>query len=185
MKVTSWHGLVLATVALALIAGCTGGSAETPRSAPSSPAPLTYSAPPSTPSAEPTQGGLTPPASRVTSPAPAPRKPEAPRPVIGKVWTAPRLQCDTACTLTPAVGTVTLHAQASDATRVQFFLVPTGTDTWGSRESIGVDRSGKDGWSVRYTYADEPLWSHVVVVARGPGGTTEKLPFNLYHPDPR
>ena len=167
MKVTSWQGPVLATVALALLAGCTGGSAETPRSAPgsSAPTPPAHSAPP------------------VTSPPPAP--PEPRKPVIGNVWTTPRLQCQTACTLTPAVGTVTLHAQASDATRVQFFLVPTGTDTWGSRESIGVDRSGKDGWSVRYTYADEPLWSHVVVVARGPGGTTEKLAFNLYHPDPR
>jgi len=41
-----------------------------------------------------------------------------------------------------------------------------------------VDRSGKDGRSERYTYADESLWSHVVVEARGPGGTTEKLPFN-------
>jgi hypothetical protein len=65
--------------------------------------------------------------------------------------------------MTPPAGTVTLHAQVSDATRVQFFLVPTGTDTWGSRESIGVDRSGKDGWSARYTYTDEPPWSHVVV----------------------
>lgn len=107
------------------------------------------------------------------------------KPVIGEAWTTPRLQCQPVCTLTPPAGTITLHAQVSDATRVQFFLVPTGTDTWGSRKSIGVDRSGSDGWSVQYTYADEPLWSHVVVTARGPGGTTEKLPFNLYHPDPR
>ena len=105
--------------------------------------------------------------------------------MIGRVWTTPSLQCDAACTLTPPVGTVTFHAQVSDATRVRFFLVPTGTDTWENRESIGLDRSGDDGWSVRYTYADEPLWSHVLVMADGPGGTTEKLPFNLYHPDPR
>jgi hypothetical protein len=174
MKVTSWHGLVLATGALALLAGCTGGSADTPRSAPGS-----------SPSAEPTHDGLMPPPSPVTGPPLTPRTPVARKPVIGTVWTAPRLDCQTACTLTPPAGTVTLHAQVSDATRVQFFLVPTGTGTWGSRESIGVDRSGEDGWSVRYTYADEPLWSHVVVVAHGPGGTSEKLPFNLYHPDPR
>ena len=105
--------------------------------------------------------------------------------MIGKVWTTPKLQCAVACTLTPRVGTVTFHAQVSDATRVRFFLVPTGTDTWGSRKSIGVDSSREDGWSVGYTYADEPLWPHVLVLAHGPGGTTEKLPFNLYHPDPR
>jgi hypothetical protein len=184
MKVTSWQGLVLATAAVALLAGCTGGGAETPRSAPGSSAPTSHSAP----SAEPTSGGLTPPASRVTSPPPAPPAPPKPvtrKPVIGEVWTTPRLQCESMCTLTPPAGTITFHAQVSDATRVQFFLVPTGTETWDLRRSIGVDRSGRDGWSARYTYADEPLWTHLVVVARGPGGTTEKLPFNVYHPDPR
>jgi hypothetical protein len=187
MKVTSWQGLALATVALGLLAGCTGGGAETPRSAPgsSAPTPPAHSAPPSTPSAEPTHDGSMPPTSRVTSPPLTLPKPVVRKPVIGKVWTTPRLECQTVCTLTPPAGTITLHAQISYATRVQFFLVPTGTGTWGSRESIGVDRSGKDGWSVRYTYADEPLWSHLVVVASGPGGTSEKLPFNLYHPDPR
>lgn len=107
------------------------------------------------------------------------------KPVISDVWTTPKLPCDVACTLTPRAGTVTFHARVSDATRVQFYLVPTGTGTWDNRKSIGVDRSGEDGWSVRYTYADEPLWSHLLVVAHGPAGTTEKLPFNLYHPDPR
>ena len=180
MKVTSWQGLVVATAALALLAGCTGGSTEAPRSAPTPPA---HSALPSMPSAEPTQGGWTPPAS--PDPTPPPPKPLARKPVIGKVWSTPRLPCDAACTLTPPAGTVTFHAQVSDATRVRFYLVPTGTDTWDNRKSIGVDSSGEDGWSVRYTYADEPLWSHLLVVAHGPGGRTEKLPFNLYHPDPR
>ena len=169
MKVTWWQGLLVGTAALALLVGCTGGSAEAPRSAPGSSAPTApaHSTPSSTPSVEP------------------PPKLVVGKPVIGKVWITPRLQCDPACTLTPPAGTVTIHAQVRDATRVRFFLVPTGTDTWSNRNSIGVDRSGADGWSVRYPYADEPLWSHLVVVASGPGGTTEKLPFNLYHPDPR
>jgi hypothetical protein len=169
MKVTWWQGLLVATAALALLVGCTGGNAEAPRSAagPSAPTPPAHSTPSSTPSVEP------PPTLVVR------------KPVIGKVWMTPRLQCAAACTLTPPVGTVTIHAQVRDATQVWFFLVPTGTDTWSNRNSIGVDRSGADGWSVRYPYADEPLWSHLVVVASGPAGTTEKLPFNLYHPDPR
>jgi hypothetical protein len=182
MKITSRHGLAvttaaLATGALALLAGCTSGSAETPRSATdySASTPPAHSTPPPTPPAKPTPDGPTPPASS---------GPDE-KPVIGKVWISPGLPCDLTCTLTPAVGTVTFHAKVSDATRVQFFLVPTGTDTWGNRKSIGVDRNGEDGWSANYTYGDEPLWSHVLVVARGPGGTTEKLPFNLYHPDPR
>jgi hypothetical protein len=105
--------------------------------------------------------------------------------VIGKVWTTPQLPCDAiSCTLSPPVGTVTFHAHVSAATSVEFFLVPTGTGTWSERRSIGVDRNGRDGWTASYRYADEPLWSHLTVVARGPGGTAEKLPFNLYHPEP-
>jgi hypothetical protein len=186
VKVSSWLGLVVATAALAVLAGCTGGSPEALRSAPTPPAQsVPPSVPPSTPSVEPTEGGLTPPVSPVPGPPLTPREPPVRKPVIGEVWTTPKLPCDVACTLTPRAGTVTFHAQVSDATRVQFYLVPTGTGTWDNRKSIGVDRSGEDGWSVRYTYADEPLWSHLLVVAHGPAGTTEKLPFNLHHPDPR
>jgi hypothetical protein len=183
MKVISIHALVVATAALGLLAGCTGGSAEEPSSAPGSSAPVAPATSPSgPPPAEPAAAGRpTPPAFPGPTSSPTPRPPQ---PVIGRVWTTPRLRCDPACTLTPRVGTVTFHARVSDATRVRFFLVPTGTETWNNREPIAVDRSGEDGWSARYSYADEPLWSHLVVVADGPGGTTEKLPFNLYHPDP-
>jgi hypothetical protein len=178
MKATTWQGLAVATVALALLSSCSGGDTGTPRSAPAPSA-----ASPTQP-AEPPYAGSTPPASRTPSPS-APREPVPREPRIGRVWMTPGLRCQTVCTLPVPAGTVTFHAQVSDATRVEFFLVPTGTETWSSRESIGVDRSGEDGWSVRYTYADEPLWSHVIVTASGPGGETEKLPFNLYHPDPR
>jgi len=106
-------------------------------------------------------------------------------PVIGRVWTTPRLPCDAGwCTLSPPVGTVTFHAAVSGATSVEFLLVPTGTQTADYATSIGVDLNGRDGWTARYTYADEPLLSHLTVVARGPGGRADKLPFNLYHPDP-
>ena len=105
--------------------------------------------------------------------------------MIGRVWTTPQLPCDAGwCTLSPPVGTVTLHAAVSGATSVQFLLVPTGTATADYARSIGLDRDGRDGWTARYTYADEPLLSHLTVVARGPGGSAEQLPFNLYHPEP-
>ncbi len=102
--------------------------------------------------------------------------------MIGTVWTAPKLGCDAGwCMLSPPVGTVTFHARVSGATSVQFFLAPTGTQTAKYARSIGLDQNGQDGWTASYTYADEPLMSHLTVVARGPGGTAEKLPFNLYH----
>jgi hypothetical protein len=105
------------------------------------------------------------------------------RPVIGRVWTTPQLPCDaSACTLSPAVGTVTFHAEVSGATRVEFLLVPTGTGTAGYGRSIGVDRDGRDGWTAGYSYLDEPLLAHLSVVARGPGGTADTLPFNVFHP---
>jgi hypothetical protein len=107
------------------------------------------------------------------------------KPVIGMVWTTPRLPCDALwCTLSPPVGTVTFHAAVSGATSVQFLLVPTGTQTAAYATSIGLDTDGRDGWTAHYTYADEPLTSHLAVVARGPGGKAESLPLDLYHPDP-
>lgn len=106
------------------------------------------------------------------------------KPVIGRVWTTPTLPCDAGwCTLLPPVGTVTFHAAVSGATSVQFLLVPTGTETAAYATSIGLDTDGRDGWTAQYTYADEPLMSHLAVVARGPGGEVESLPFNLYHPE--
>jgi hypothetical protein len=178
MKFRSVQGLVLAGAAVALLAGCTGGRGEAPRSAPA----LSASASSAASSAP----GATAPAeeswNKILSTAPT-GKPA--RPVIGRVWTTPQLPCDaTTCRLSPPVGTVTFHAQVSGATRVEFFLVPTGTETAGYERSIGLDRNGRDGWTASYTYADEPLWSHLTVVARGPGGTAEKLAFNVYHPDP-
>ena len=88
------------------------------------------------------------------------------------------------CTLSPPIGTVTFHAAVSGATSVQFLLLPTGTQTAAYATSIGLDTDGRDGWAAQYTYADEPLTSHLAVVARGPGGTAESLPLGLYHPDP-
>lgn len=97
------------------------------------------------------------PATKPTTKAP---KPPAPRPpVIGTVSSVRRLSCDGPwCTLSPATGTVTFRSEVTGATRVEFFLVPTGTGTW----------------DLRWAYPDEPVMAHLMVVARGPGGTATR-----------
>jgi hypothetical protein len=183
MKLRSVQGFMVAGAAVALLAGCTGGRGEAPRSATAPSA--------SAPSAASSASGAKAPAeenwdkigSTAAAGRPAAGKPA--RPVIGRVWTTPQLPCDAiTCTLSPPVGTVTFHAQVSGATSVEVSLVSTGTGPDRDRRVLGVDRNGRDGWTVSYTYADEPLWSHLSVVARGPGGTADKIPFNVYHPDP-
>ena len=110
----------------------------------------------------------------------APRKPAPP--VVGAVTTTPQLSCpDGWCLLPAGAGTITFRADVTGATRVEFFVVPTGTETWELRRSIGVDRDGRDGWSVRWAYtADDAPMAHLVVEARGPGGTVQESPLNLY-----
>ena len=110
----------------------------------------------------------------------APRKPAPP--VVGAVTTTPQLSCpDGWCLLPAGAGTITFNADVTGATRVEFFVVPTGTETWELRRSIGVDRDGRDGWSVRWAYtADDAPMAHLVVEARGPGGTVQESPLNLY-----
>jgi hypothetical protein len=115
----------------------------------------------------------------------ATRRPRAQRPVIGRVWITPAPACDAIwCHLPPGAGSVVVHAEVSGARAVEFFLVPTGTGTADLRRSLGVDRNGRDGWSVRWTYPDQPLLAHLTVQARGPGGTADALPFNVTHPEP-
>lgn len=62
-------------------------------------------------------------------------------------------------------------------------LVSTGSRPDRDRRVLGTDRHGGDGWSVRWSYPDEPLLAHLEVTARGPGGTVETVPFGLSHPD--
>ena len=101
--------------------------------------------------------------------------------MIGAVSTTPALACDGRwCAVPAGPGTLTLRAEVTGAHRVEFFLVPTGTETWDLRRSLGVDRDGSDGWAVTWAYGDEPVMGHLVVAARGPGGQTQETPFNLY-----
>jgi hypothetical protein len=170
--------------AAALLAGCSsgGGQASGSFSEPSAsaqPAPSVSVVP------APTASTASRPVPVPVGPTAATGRPAPLTPVIEQVWTTPRLPCDAGwCTLSPPVGTVTFHAAVSGATSVEFLLAPTGTQTADYATSIGLDPNERDGWTAQYTYADEPLLSHLTVVARGPGGRADKLSFNLYHPEP-
>jgi hypothetical protein len=106
------------------------------------------------------------------------------RPVIGAVTTTPALAVEGGWSQLVGAGDLTIRAEVSRATAVEFYLVPTGTGTWDYRTLIGRDSNGRDGWTAVLTYRDEPLLSHVVVLARGPGGTAQVVGLDLYHPDP-
>lgn len=192
---------------VALVAGCSGGGDEVTRSEPAPsaaarvtpgadpvgstaatgrPAPPPTARPTGTPTQEPTQRPTQRPTARPTGrPTGTPPAERPGPPVIGRVWTTPQLPCDAGtCTLSPPAGTVTFHAAVRGATSVEVSLVSTGTGPDRDRRVLGVDRNGRDGWTVGFTYADEPLLGHLAVVARGPGGRADEIPFKLHHPDP-
>jgi len=175
MRVKSIQGIALAGAAAAMLAGCSGGGA-----AAAPPAPATSTVGTTAPAARPAPAPKVEPApERQPKTEPAPERKPA-RPVVGAVTTTPRLACDGGwCTVPAGPGTVTFTAQVTGAHRVEFFLVPTGTDTWSLRRSLGTDREGADGWAVTWAYGEEPLMHHLVVQARGPGGTVQESPLNL------
>lgn len=179
MMAKSIQGVVVAGAAVALLAACGGGGERAEQAAPP-PAPATVEAAgPLEPAVQPAPPAR--PAGKPPAPAkPAPETKPAP-PVVGAVTTTPQLSCDGGwCTVPAGPGTITFRAEVTGANRVEFFLVPTGTETWDLRRSLGVDRDGSDGWSVTWAHGDESVMGHLVVVARGPGGTASADPFNLY-----
>ena len=178
MRVQSIQGVVLAGAAVALLAAC-GTGQEMPAAAAAPPVAVDAAAPAAQPA--PVEQSTSPSTKAPRPQPPAPPKKPAP-PVVGAVTTTPQLSCpDGWCLLPAGAGTITFRADVTGATRVEFFVVPTGTGTWELRRSIGVDRDGRDGWSVRWAYtADDAPMAHLVVEARGPGGTVQESPFNLY-----
>jgi hypothetical protein len=80
-------------------------------------------------------------------------------------------------------GLAILITDAEHATKVEFLLTPTGTGTAGNARSLGVDRDGRDGYTARWQYSNQPLLAHLTVRATGPGGTAEEV-VGIYHPDP-
>ena len=79
-------------------------------------------------------------------------------------------------------GTVGFTAVVRGADRVEFYLVPTGTNTWPQRTLLPNDAYAGHPYTARLDYQDEPLSAHLVVVATGPGGQSQYDAHNLYHP---
>jgi hypothetical protein len=138
------------------------------------------------------------PEAAVTTPAPAPREqatPDpttapaadttqpAPRPRIVGFGSEPVLPREGAFwRLSPGAGLVTFVLDAQHATRVEFWLTPTGSSVSDLSRKIGQDTNGRDGWLFNWSYPNEPILGHLTVKAIGPGGTAEKT-VGVYHPD--
>lgn len=189
MGTRSWATLVGLSVMVA--AGCTSGGG-TAAARHGEPAAASMGGSPEVPVSGTGTAPAVPAAGKAGAPRPVPAAAATPagasrrpgRPVIGRVWTTPALTCDPVCHLPAGAGSLVLHVEATGVQRVEFFQVPTGTDTADLRRSIGVDRNGRDGWSVRWTYPDEPLLAHITVAAGGAGGIAGALAFTVTHPEP-
>jgi hypothetical protein len=165
----------------------TGPSAPaTPTTRPPPPTPPRRPPPPAepavtTPAPEPghqaTPGPATP--DPITRPAPAP----PPRPRIVGFGSEPVLPKEgTFWRLSPGAGLVTFVLDAPNATRVEFWLTPTGSAVSDLSRKIGQDTNGRDGWLFNWHYPNEPILGHLTVKATGPGGTAEQT-VGVYHPD--
>jgi hypothetical protein len=134
------------------------------------------------------------PEAAVTTPAPAPREqatpdpttrpaPAPPRPRIVGFGSEPVLPREGAFwRLSPGAGLVTFVLDAQHATRVEFWLTPTGSSVSDLSRKIGQDTNGRDGWLFNWRYPDGPILGHLTVKAIGPGGTDEQT-VGVYHPD--
>lgn len=91
-----------------------------------------------------------------------------PYPIIGSWVTLPK-----------GSGKLKINVIAKNASKVQFWLVPTGTATWKYRKLIGEDTNGKDGWSITWKYGNELILNHIVIIAVNPKGTSGHGIFNV------
>jgi hypothetical protein len=79
-------------------------------------------------------------------------------------------------------GSVTFVVRAKGADRVRFYANPTGSRHATDVIPLGQANRSGDEFTLTWQYLDQPLLAHLSVVLSGPGGTTEHLPFGLYHP---
>jgi hypothetical protein len=126
----------------------------------------------------------------VTTPAPGDQatpdpttRPDPPRPRIVGFGSEPVLPVDGGFWKLPAsAGILSLVTDAPNATRVEFWLTPTGSAVSDLSRKLGQDTDGRDGWLFNWRYPNEPLLGHLTVRATGPGGTAEQT-VGIYHPD--
>src|SRR4029453_3925368 len=175
--------VVLAVVAVGLAGWALGArDSYNPPPAPDPPPAAAAPAPaarvtPAAPPPPPAPRGQPPPA-----PPPAP-DPVPPRPRIVGFGSEPVLPREgTFWRLSPGAGLVTFVLDAQHATRVEFWLTPTGSSVSDLSRKIRQDTNGRDGWLCNGHYPDEPILGHLTVKATGPGGTDEQT-VGVYHPD--
>lgn len=103
-------------------------------------------------------------------------------PVVNEVHVAPALPVQDGWLQLPAgAGAVTFTVRTSATDRLEFHLTPTGTETAPLAKLLGTGTKAGDEFSFTWNYPDEPLLAHLELVAIGPGGQTELMPFNVYH----
>jgi hypothetical protein len=167
--------VVLAVVAVGLTGWALGARDSYNAPAAGDPAPQ-VSAPAEPAVSTPTPGGPTAP-DPTTAPTP-------PRPRIIGFGSEPVLPVDGGFwKLSPGAGLVTFVLDAPHATRVEFWLTPTGTGTADLARKIGQDTNGRDGWLFNWHYPNQPIMAHLTVRAIGPGGTAEET-IGIYQADP-
>jgi hypothetical protein len=182
-------------VAIALLAvGLTGWALGTRDSGYSAPE-IGATAPTATvpPQVEPAAAPAPAPAPAPVDEAPAPPRsggttegatPPPPRPRILGFGSEPVLPTEGAFWQLPSgAGLLTMVLDAPHATRVEFWLAPTGTGTADLARKIGQDTNGRDGWLFNWHYPNESIMAHLTVKAIGPGGTAEET-IGVYQPDP-
>ncbi|MGG1611902.1 hypothetical protein [Paenibacillus sp. FSL K6-2441] len=69
--------------------------------------------------------------------------------------------------------TMTLKVKALNVETVLFWVVPTGTETWGERELIGYDLDGSDGWSFTWDFGSRSMHDRIVVQALSSDQTSQ------------
>jgi hypothetical protein len=82
--------------------------------------------------------------------------------------------------LSEGAGLVTLVLDAQHATRVEFWLTPTGSGVSDLSRKLGQDTNGRDGWLFNWHYPNEPILAHLTAKAIGPGGTATET-VGVYH----
>ncbi|TCS93888.1 hypothetical protein EDD58_10597 [Hazenella coriacea] len=100
-------------------------------------------------------------------------------PEIVKVRTEPYQVIGNWITLPKGPGKLKIDVVAKNTTKVQFWLVPTGTATWKYRKLIGEDTDGSDGWSMEWRYGSELILNHITIIAMNPKGTSGHYTLNV------
>ena len=168
--------VVLAVVAVGLAGWAFGTRGSYNSSAAGDPAPA---------ASAPAEPAVTTPTPREhATPDPTTRPAPAPKPRIVGFGSEPVLPVEGGFwKLSPGAGLVTFVLDAPHATRVEFWLTPTGTGTADLARKIGQDTNGRDGWLFNWHYPNESIMAHLTVKAIGPGGTAEET-IGVYQPDP-